>query len=157
VRYDGNHKLNQVLLDALQQQFELLPICPEVEIGLGVPREPIRLVKTTSGLRCLGTATEALDVTTALAKCADRLRTSHPDLCGYVFKARSPSCGLAEVAVWNGDQSQPTGGGIYASQIQQNFIDMPVAEAESLTEPALITEFVQQVLEYHRRKIRSTR
>ena len=48
VRYDGNHKLNQGLLDALQQQFELLPICPEVEIGLGVPREPIRLVRTTS-------------------------------------------------------------------------------------------------------------
>jgi len=151
VRYDGGHKLDANIIKTLGELFELQQFCPEMEIGLGVPREPIRLVYTSTGIRCVGTLTDDLDVTDALAGCADQRQASDPDLCGYVFKARSPSCGLQGVAVWQDDQSRPTGTGVFASRLQKKFIGMPMTEEKALADPTARARFVQQVKSYHRR------
>ena len=86
VRYDGGHKYNEAIAKALAETFELIPFCPEVEIGLGVPREPIKLIESSTGLRCVGTLSEDLDVTDKLAGYADQQRSIHAGLCGYIFK-----------------------------------------------------------------------
>lgn len=152
VRYDGDDKYSEVIARTLAETFELVPFCPEVEIGLGVPREPIKLIESSSGLRCIGTLSDDLDVTDKLAGYADQQRPLHRGLCGYIFKARSPSCGLQGVPVWLGQRSQPTGIGIYSARLRRNFIDMPMIEEEPLTHPALRQQFIRQVLDYHHRQ-----
>ncbi|RLA16155.1 MAG: hypothetical protein DRQ60_05190 [Gammaproteobacteria bacterium] len=158
VRYDGSHRKDSNIIETFTELFELIPVCPEVEIGLGVPREPITLVCIGSELRCVGTLTSDLDVTGQLTDCANQQCALHSDLCGYIFKARSPSCGLKAEPVSQDNQSRPTGIGIYAAQLQRNFTDLPVIESEPLADPAIRERFVQQVKAYHHRvQVSSTR
>ena len=145
------------IIEPLSEVFELLPLCPEVEIGLGVPREPIKLINTVRGVRCVGTEDRDVDVTDQLANRANQVHLEHPRLSGYVFKARSPSCGLHGVSVWQGEQANPVGTGIYARRLLANQPDMPVIEEEPLADPQLRAQFIRQVREYHLSQVRSIR
>ena len=150
VRFDGGHKQNAYIMQTLGQCFDFRTFCPEVDIGLGIPREPIRLVARAGQLRCVGTRTAELDVTDALVECADRQRTWQRDICGYILKKDSPSCGMERVKVYGGNMPSRTGAGIVAARMMENFPDLPVEEEGRLGDPVLRENFVHRVFIYWR-------
>lgn len=156
VRYDGGHKNNDYIVKTLGSYFEFSAFCPEVAIGLGVPRAPVRLVNETDGIHCVGVTSPALDVTEQLAKCADEQADWHNDICGYIFKKDSPSCGMERVKVYqrtsNKNNAQPlrNGVGIYAAQLMRNLPHLPTEEEGRLGDAGLRENFVQRVFIYHR-------
>ena len=149
VRYDGDDKKQPDILQAMLPHFELVSICPEVAIGLGVPRETIQLIEIDQQVRCVGSKTKSLDVTDALTALADQHRPSHQQLSGYIFKRGSPSCGLTNVKLIKQGQMQRTGTGLYAKQLRHNFPDMPLAEETQLTSEAELQAFINAVFAYH--------
>lgn len=151
VRYDGGHKRDGFVADLLGAHFELLPVCPEVAIGLGVPRRPIRLVDTAHGLRVRGVNDPALDVTDALDGQAARVRQEMPELCGYVLKKNSPSCGMQRVKTYT-EAGAPIGraSGAYAAGLMTRAPLLPVEEEGRLNDPALRENFIERVFAYAR-------
>lgn len=114
-RFDGNHKHDSYLSDTLGQFFEWVPVCPEVAIGLGVPRPPIRLFGSPISPRAVDVNDTNRDVTDELTAYGKRQARALKELSGYVFKSRSPSCGMERVKVYH-RTGKPTknGRGIYA-------------------------------------------
>ena len=94
VRFDGGHKHNHYITDVLGQYLEFRPVCPEVAVGLGVPRKPIRLVVIDKTTRVRGATDSHMDVTAELAAQADQLVHDSGDICGHIFMQNSPSCGV---------------------------------------------------------------
>ena len=95
VRYDGRHKRDAFLTDVLGKHVEWVPVCPELEVGMGVPRESVRLEGDVDAPRMVGVRSR-IDHTAAMRRfAAERVRQlAALDLQGYVFKKGSPSCGL---------------------------------------------------------------
>jgi len=150
VRFDSGHKRNAYINGILADFFEFHPFCPEVAIGLGIPREPIRLVTLNEEVRCIGVKTPDLDVTEALYRSADEQQAWHRDLCGYILKKDSPSCGMERVRLYKGDIPDRIGVGLYAARLMQNFPDLPVEEEGRLEDPMLRENFIQRVYIYSR-------
>ncbi|WP_159990799.1 DUF523 domain-containing protein, partial [Raoultella sp. 18072] len=94
VRFNGGHKESHLCTQALSKYFDFVQACPEVAIGLGIPREPIRLVGDAVHPKALGTVNRELDVTQALADYGIQMADELGDICGYIFMQKSPSCGL---------------------------------------------------------------
>src|SRR5262245_14302988 len=101
VRYDGGHKHDRFLTDVLGKHVEFVPVCPEVEMGLGTPREPIQLVELAGEMRLRGVKSQT-DHTAAMRRYARRRvqELAELDLCGYILKNDSPSCGMERVKVY---------------------------------------------------------
>src|SRR5580765_977743 len=147
VRYDGGHKRDHFLIDTLGPFVEWVPVCPEVEIGLGVPRDTIRLVGDAAAPRLIVEKTGD-DLTARMQRYA-RARTlelESLDLHGYVLKRGSPSCGLFRVRVY--DQRgvvRGTGTGAYARVLTARLPGLPVEEEGRLGDPALRENFIERV------------
>ena len=150
VRFDSGHKRNAYINGILSNFFEFTAFCPEVEIGLSIPREPIRLVTLNDEVRCVGTRNPGLDVTEDLYRSADEQQAWHRQLCGYILKKGSPSCGMERVSLYRGDIPDRTGVGLYAERLMQNFPDLPVEEEGRLEDPVLRENFIQRVYIYSR-------
>ncbi len=150
VRFDSGHKRNAYINGVLSEYFEFSGFCPEVEIGLSVPREPIRLVKLNDDIRCVGVKDPKLDVTERLSRSADKQMDWHRQLCGYILKKGSPSCGMERVRLYKGDIPDRTGVGLYAARMMENFPDLPVEEEGRLEDPLLRENFIQRVYVYSR-------
>lgn len=150
VRYDGAHKHNPHITETLGQFFEFVPFCPEVAIGLGVPRPPIRLMAGTQGIRARGVKDTSMDVTDRLNAYAETVVPQLRDVSGYVLKKDSPSCGMGGVKVYDA-QEQPSGNaaGIYAGRLLTQLPQLPFEEDERLMDPRLCEDFIQRVLAYH--------
>lgn len=151
VRYDAGHKHDRYITTVLGRFFQFVPACPEVAIGLGVPRPPIRLVGDPATPRAVGVNDPSLDVTDRLDEYArsmvDRART----LSGYIFKRGSPSCGMERVKVFTTDaMPEKTGTGIFAKRLMLTIPTMPVEEEGRLTNPVLRENFVTRVFVYER-------
>jgi uncharacterized protein YbgA (DUF1722 family)/uncharacterized protein YbbK (DUF523 family) len=154
VRFDGGHKRDRYLTDTLGRFFEWVPVCPEVEMGLGTPRETLRLIGTPEAPRLVfgksgGDQTEAMQ-----AWARPRLDTlTKADLCGYILKSDSPSCGMERVRVY-GSSGIPskTGVGIYARALAERFPLLPVEEEGRLHDLPLRENFVERVFSYRRWK-----
>ncbi len=152
VRYDGRHNLDNFLTEVLGRYVEWIPICPEVEAGLGTPREPMRLVGNPQSPR-LVTIESRIDHTCALETMAtnriEGLKTL--DVSGYVFKKSSPSCGIGRVRLYNehGVLSR-NGVGLFARAFIEQFPLIPVEEEGRLCDPALRENFVERVFCYRR-------
>ena len=152
VRYDGGHKRDHFLSDVLGRYVEWVPVCPEVEAGLGTPREAMRLVGNPHHPRLM-TITTKQDHTQALEAMIDErldsLRTQ--DLSGFVFKRGSPSCGVERVRVYtaHGMPSHSTTG-IFAKAFMEQFPLIPVEEEGRLSDPALRENFIERVFCYRR-------
>ena len=101
VRYDGGHKHDRYLTDTLGQYFQWVPVCPEVELGLGTPRETIQLVQIGGETRLRTTKTE-VELTDRMRSFSKRRAAAlaKEDLGGYIFKKDSPSCGMLRVKVY---------------------------------------------------------
>jgi len=149
VRYDGNHKLDTYIRDTLGSVFEFVPVCPEMAIGLGVPRPPIRLVGDPHAPRAVGVDDSSLDVTTRLATYGRRMAHELDGINGYILKSRSPSCGMERVKVY-GHGAPRKGRGIYAAAFMAQRPLVPVEEDGRLGDPVLRENFVERVFAYHR-------
>ena len=150
VRFDGGHKQNRYILDTLGQYFSFRPFCPEMAIGLGVPRETIRLVEVEGKTEAVGNKNAELNVTGALVQSAHEQRSWHQNIFGYIVKKDSPSCGMERVRVYHEDQPQRSGSGLYTATMMQNFPTLPVEEEGRLGDPVLRESFVKRVFIYRR-------
>ncbi|MCO7572241.1 DUF523 and DUF1722 domain-containing protein [Pseudomonas chlororaphis] len=150
VRYNGGHKESRLCSRVLSEHFDFVPLCPEVAIGMGTPREPIRLVGDPEQPRAVGTVDANLDVTLPLAEYGQRMAAEVGDICGYIFMQNSPSCGLERVKVYqaNGIPHRNGGRGIYAQAFCQKHPDLPVEEAGRLNDPVLRENFLTRVYVY---------
>lgn len=147
VRYDGGHKRDVFLAEVLAVHVEWVPVCPEVELGLGVPRDSIRLIGRPDAPRLMQERTGE-DLTDRMRRyAAERVRElAALDLDGYVLKRASPSCGLLRVRVYR-DSGVPSadGRGLFASALVERMPMLPVEEEGRLNDPALRENFVERV------------
>jgi len=152
VRYDGGHKLDSVLIETLGRHVEWVPVCPEVEVGLGTPREPMQLVGDRHAPR-LVTINTGVDLTEAMNRFArQRVRELEAlNLSGFVFKSASPSCGIRQVPFFNtqGIETQE-GVGLFARAFMAHFPEMPVEEESRLHDPQTLKNFLERVLAYRK-------
>lgn len=148
VRYDGKNKKLDVI-NQLCDLFDCIAICPESEIGLGIPRPPLNIVKINNSFRVRGRTNPAFDVTDALQKHAQHIVCCHRDICGYVFKSRSPSCGVYSTP-WRRISKEETGltSGIFSAQIRELLPSLPVIEETQLENSEHLNEFVNAVRRY---------
>ena len=157
VRYDGGHKRDAFLVDQLAPFVEWVPVCPEVELGMGVPREPVQLVREGGGIRMLGTRSGD-DHSDAMRRFAARRvrELERMDLCGYVLKKNSPSCGMQRVWVYQeGKPAARDGRGLFAQALLEAMPGLPVEEAGGLADPRQRESFLERVFEYRRLRDRS--
>ena len=153
MRYDGGHKRNAFLTDVLGARVEWVRVCPEVEIGMGTPRETLRLVGDGERLRMVTTRT-GVDYTDAMetwaAQRVEALAAS--DLSGYVLKKDSPSCGIDRVSVHDANGvAVGEGRGLFAAALIRRFPGLPVEDEDRLAQPSVRDEFVRRVFDYWRR------
>jgi uncharacterized protein YbgA (DUF1722 family)/uncharacterized protein YbbK (DUF523 family) len=150
VRFNGGHKESHLCTRALNEYFDFIPLCPEVAIGMGVPREPIRLVGDPEAPQAVGTVNSELNVTDALAEYGAHMAAEVGDICGYIFMQKSPSCGLERVKVYreNGAPVDGGGRGIYARAFCERHPDLPVEEDGRLNDAVLRENFVTRVFAY---------
>ncbi|MXW31292.1 MAG: DUF523 domain-containing protein, partial [Chloroflexi bacterium] len=132
LRYDGGHLRNEFLTQTLAPHVEWTPVCPESEVGMGTPREPVRLVDVGDGaLRMQGVRSDT-DHTDAMRSWAARRigEIAGLELHGYVFTKNSPSCGLFRVKVYpsDGGPAARNGRGLFAEALTQHFPLLPVEE-----------------------------
>jgi len=147
VRYDGGHKLDRYLVDILGQYVEWVPVCPEYECGLGVPREAMRLVGTPENPR-LVTIRSGIDHTDVMMHWADTKihDLSGQRLCGYVFKSRSPSSGMQGVKVYSGKGAVTKKGvGIWARRFIDAFPLIPLEDEGRLNDAVLRENFIERI------------
>ncbi|WP_176013702.1 DUF523 and DUF1722 domain-containing protein [Victivallis sp. Marseille-Q1083] len=152
VRYDGGHKLDYFLRDGLKDRVEWVPVCPETECGLAVPREPMHLVADASGYR-LRTVDSQRDYTELMRHYINRRVTqlSQSGLYGYVFKGKSPSCGLREVPCYRPDgEAAGVAGGLFAEAVRRALPLLPVIDDASIHNVWLRETFGNQILTLRR-------
>jgi uncharacterized protein YbgA (DUF1722 family)/uncharacterized protein YbbK (DUF523 family) len=152
VRYDGGHKLDRYLTGTLGQFFEWVPVCPEVEIGLPIPRESMRLEGDPEAPRLVApkSGTDYTDRMKAWAR--GRLdELAAMDLCGFVAKKDSPSSGVFRVKVYNEhSMAQRVGTGIFPRELMNRFPLLPVEEEGRLNDMPLRENFIERVFAYYR-------
>ncbi len=149
VRYDGGHKREPSLTEVLGAQVEWVTVCPELETGMGVPREPIHLVAGAGGgVRLVG-VTSGDDWTERMRAWArDRLRElAALGVRGFVLKSRSPSCGLRGVPI----EGAEDGSGLFAILLVEQFPGLPVEEEDRLRDAGAREEFLARVQAYRSR------
>lgn len=147
VRWNGEHNGDSWPRQRLEKVFTLVGICPEVGIGMSVPRDPIQLVGEASAPRVVAVDDPNLDYTDRLKGYALEVAAALDDVHGYIFADRSPSCGLSGVKVFAEDGSfERVGRGVYAAAVLANYPDLPVVDAETLGDDDVLIDFVLAVL-----------
>lgn len=150
VRFNGGHKQSHLCKTVLSQYFEYIPVCPEQAIGLGTPREPIRLVGNTHNPRTVGTVNPDMDVSAALTAFGKTTAGAMTDICGYILMQKSPSCGMERVKVYqdSGHTAEHGGVGLFAAALMQAQPHLPVEEDGRLNDPVLRENFITRVFAY---------
>lgn len=149
VRYDGGHKHSKLCSKTLGEYFSYRPICPEVAIGLGTPRETIRIVfDKDSDRTAVQNQAGTVDHYEALRGFADHVVKNHADLCGYIVMKGSPSCGYERIKRFNlkGNLQDTRGVGAFTERLQQLVPWLPVEESGRLNDPFLKENFVLRVM-----------
>ena len=149
VRYNGGHKQSQLCSQVLGKYFDFRPLCPEVAIGLGTPREPIRLVGEPAAPRAVGTVTRSRDVTAPLADYGTRMAAELQQISGLIVMQKSPSCGMERVKVYqeNGLPAEH-GSGIFTATFARLRPELPIEEDGRLNDPVLRENFIARVYAY---------
>lgn len=150
VRFDKGHKRDAYIVGTLSHYFDFRPFCPEMAIGLGAPRPTMRLIKKDDTVRCVVTKDYSIDVTDRLYDYAQQ--QNFADLCGYIVKKDSPSCGMMRVKTFGNDIPHRDGVGIYADVIMRNHPLLPMEEEGRLGDAGLRENFIQRVYVLYRWK-----
>jgi len=152
VRFDGGHKRDRFLTDTFGQFVEWVPVCPEVEAGFGTPREAMRLVGEDGRLKLI-TVKTGVDLTDRMERYSRRRaeELARDQLCGYVLKKDSPSCGMERVKVYGGHNVPVRAGqGLFAAALRARHPFLPVEEEGRLSDPRIRDNFVERVFAYRR-------
>ena len=154
VRFDGGHKNNKYVQTLVTEHVVAVPVCPEAEIGLGVPRPPIQLRKMNGKVRLVVSKTIDLDLTEKMHDYSVRKATDLGGLDGFVFKKDSPSCGVFRVPVVVGENGARSrdGVGAFAKVFTDRYPLIPVEEEGRLNDPVLRENFLGRVYSYRRWK-----
>jgi uncharacterized protein YbgA (DUF1722 family)/uncharacterized protein YbbK (DUF523 family) len=159
VRFNGGHTRDRFVTDTLGKYFEYYPVCPEVESGFGIPREPFRLVGDSDAPRLMTVKTR-LDCTEIVQNWATERVTQleRENLCGFIFMSKSPSSGMERVKVYT-EQGMPskTGVGLFAKAFMNHFPLIPVEEDGRLHDPVLRESFIERVFVMKRWRETSSR
>ncbi len=154
VRYNGGHTLDRFLAETLGQYVDYVPVCPEVEIGLSTPREAMRLVQRENDeLPRLITQKTGIDYTDRMLKWSEERLDDleKEELCGYIFKTKSPSSGMQRVKVYNEKGgNRRTGTGIFAREFMERFPLLPVEDEGRLQDIGIRENFIVRVFTFHR-------
>ena len=154
VRFDGGHKRDSFIVDTVGSLVRFVPVCPEVEIGLGTPRETLRLERSGKGVRMVAPKS-GTDHTATMTDYGKRKakELGSLDLCGFILKKDSPSCGMERVRVFdkNGLPSK-IGRGVFAEQLIAANPELPVEEERRLCDPRLRESFFERVFAFRRLK-----
>jgi uncharacterized protein YbbK (DUF523 family) len=145
VRYDGGHRWDRYLTDTLGKYVEYVPVCPEVECGFPVPREPFRLTGDLNSPRLM-TVHTGKDHTDRMLKWARKrvVELEKEDLCGFIFKSQSPSSGMARVKIYDRNNVPlKKGVGIFAGAFMEHFPLLPVEDEGRLHDPHLRENFIE--------------
>jgi len=148
VRYDGGHKLDQHLIQTLGPLVEWVPICPEAESGMSIPREPMQLVSDKEKVRMITIETKQ-DMTDMLLRwTAEKLKHMKQEgIRGFIFKARSPSCGVHDTELFSlSGQSIGIRVGLFAEAAGKYFPSLPVEDEECLRDPGIRKRFLARIL-----------
>lgn len=152
VRYDGGHKRNRFIAGRLGKRFTLVPVCPEVEAGLSIPREPMQLTGDAAAPR-LVVISSGIDLTGMMNGWAGRKvkRLEREGICGLILKSRSPSC-AAEDAELSGASGRSGGraSGMFTAQMRRHDPCLPVTDEEDFADPVLRENFIERVFVYRR-------
>lgn len=154
VRWDGGHKRDRFLTDVLARWIEFVPVCPEVGIGLPTPRPTLRLVGSPKAPRIVNPRTDE-DYTEDMAAFArsELEKLASDDLCGFVLKKDSPSCGLQRVRVYGkGGVPNRDGRGLFAEALTDRFPELPIEEEGRLNDPVLRESFLERLFALRRWK-----
>jgi uncharacterized protein YbbK (DUF523 family) len=150
VRYDGTDKHVEYITQQLAQEYTLISLCPEMAVGMGVPRPPIHLVNNGNTVEVLGIDNPSTNMTKLLAEYGQEVLHTHPDICGYIFKKNSPSCGTKNVKVFNtaSGQYERQGQGIYAAAITKAFPLLPIIDEDDCLDKKSMNAFLLDIKKY---------
>lgn len=149
VRYDGTDNHIEYITQQLATEYNLISLCPEMAVGMGVPRPPIQLVDIGKSIQVLGVDNPDNNMTKPLSDYGMNVVKTYPDICGYIFKKNSPSCGVKNVKVLNVQgEYERKGQGIYAEVIMKALPLLPVIDEDDFLNEKLRVEFLLDVLEY---------
>lgn len=151
VRFDGNHKRHEECQTRLANHVSFVCFCPEIQIGLPVPRKPIRIVRNGDQSELVGSAPPHTRHTGEMIECADRFLESHPELCGFIGTHGSPSCASGSSKHYATDQRPlPRGDGLFVSRLRELNPILPIEDSGRLNNPALRENFLTRVFTYQR-------
>jgi len=154
VRYNGQHKLDKPIVKALGSYVEWVPVCPEVECGFSIPREPMRLEGAPAEPRLM-TVNSQKDLTEQMLKWVKKriIELGDEDLCGFIFKSKSPSCAVMDlIDVYNEGIAKKEGQGIFAAAFIKHFPLIPVEDEVQMRITELRDNFIEQAFAYSRFK-----
>ena len=153
VRWNGDHKQDRYVREILSRYFEYIPVCPEVEVGMGVPRETVALYGDPEKPSMISKKTQT-DWTKPMEKyIKSRINTlSADDLCGYIFKSKSPSCGMSRVPLYSefGSHKVKHGPGMFANAFINSFPLVPTEDEGRLNDPRIRENFIVRVFSFKR-------
>ncbi|MBN2061956.1 MAG: DUF523 and DUF1722 domain-containing protein [Deltaproteobacteria bacterium] len=152
VRYDGGHAHDRYITDTLGRYMEFIPVCPEMEAGFGIPREPVRLVGDPDLPRLITVNTKR-DLTDTMMNWASmRVKElEKQNLCGFIFKSKSPSSGMERVKVYR-ENGMPVkkGVGLFARAFMEHFPLLPAEDEGRLHDPNLRENFIERIFTLYR-------
>lgn len=151
VRHDGGHKNNLFVNQVLAEYFELKPLCPELAIGMSIPRPALRLRKIDGQLKLGESKNSSHDYSANMREWSVTVMPELQPLSGYILKNASPSCGMERVKIYDHNEvPKKNGTGIFATQLMQTYPDMPIEEEGRLNDAVLRENFIQRVYVYAR-------
>lgn len=151
VRFDSGHKISKFVTKELSPYFEFVSVCPEVGMGMPVPRPTIRLMSNEERIALVETKDPTKDHTNAMLEYSkDKVaELSDAQLCGYIVCAKSPTCGMERVKVYKKNGSDNTGVGLYTNELMQQMPWLPIEEDGRLNDPVLKENFITRVFTLH--------
>ena len=153
VRWNGDHKQNHYVREVLAKYFEYVSVCPEMEVGMGVPRETVALYGDLENPRMISKKTQTDWTKTMKHYIKNRISfLAHDHLCGYIFKSKSPSCGLGRIPVYAEFESNKVrhGAGMFAKQFTNDFPFIPTEDEGRLNDPKIRENFIVKVFSFNR-------
>lgn len=154
VRYDAQIKQHPELVKYITHYFDVITVCPEVEIGLSVPRPAVQLYGTFDNIEIRGRDDLTIDITANMNHYCQQHPAELSDIHGYIFKSKSPSCGIRDIPLFNkqGETTDSTRG-VFAQAVLQHYPDLPITDEQGLLNPSHCEHFLHQVKLYQQKQI----